>query len=131
MLKKIIIIEPRQFCVSHSISALQYLFFTAAPENFDIVHWTDSSISVEWYMNASDKSLEYQIDHRIQGSDKWNSLTLSAETVSTNEKSRYMYKLQKILPKTCYEVRICSVYKHVITKYTEPKTQQTLQIGKS
>lgn len=82
-------------------------------------------------MDESDYSLEYQLDHRFQGSDKWNCLLLSIETVSIKEDGRYMYNLQKLLPETCYEVRMCSVHKGVRSQFTEPKTQQTLQIGKS
>ncbi|CAG2254143.1 unnamed protein product [Mytilus edulis] len=101
----------------------------SAPENFDIVDFTDMSLSVKWYMNDSDNRLEYLLDHRILGSDAWNSLTLSSEHISTNEDGCQVYKLQELLHDTFYEVRMCSVNNHVKSKYTEPKTQKTLQLA--
>lgn len=78
-----------------------------------------------------DKSLEYQLDHRILGSDEWISLNLSSEHISTNEDGCQVYTLQQLLHDTFYEVRMCSVNNHVKSKYTEPKTKKTLQLGKA
>ncbi|CAG2256274.1 TTN [Mytilus edulis] len=82
------------------------------PQNFDIVEYTDCSITIEWYIDDPKNCINYLIDYRVQGFDSWNGLSPSSKDISTDEKGYHVYTLKQLSNETNYELRMCSVDIH-------------------
>ncbi|CAG2243851.1 COL12A [Mytilus edulis] len=100
-----------------------------APQNFDIIEYSDRSITVKWYMNDLGDLQQYELNHRLQGSDNWNVSSFSLENASAEENESSIYKLENLSPGTCYELKMCSVQNNVRSEYSKNKLQQTLKIA--
>lgn len=110
-----------------------FIYHLTAPQDFNIIECTDLSITVQWNKNNQTDSLDYVLDHRLQGSADWKCLPLSTCSATkdfTEENGFRMYELHDLLPDTNYEIRICYVKTHVKGQYTQFKTKTTLKIGK-
>ncbi|CAG2237839.1 COL12A [Mytilus edulis] len=101
-----------------------------APKNLDIIERTESSLTIKWDKDDSDKHRAYKLDYRHKTSEKWIVEELSTENIKTNEDGCHVYKLNELLPETLYELRICSLdNQQDCSQYTEPKLRKTLQIA--
>lgn len=72
---------------------------------------------------------EYELNHRLQNSDNWNVSTFFLENVSTVENGSSIYKLEKLSPETCYELKMCLAQNNVKSEYTKNTIQQTKKTG--
>lgn len=108
---------------------MSFSFSISAPQNFDISECSDRSITVKWYMNDPADHQQYELNHRLQGSDNWNVTLFSLENLSPEDNGSSIYKLENLSPETCYELKICSVQNNIKSEYTNNKMQQTKQIG--
>ncbi|XP_052097355.1 uncharacterized protein LOC127732361 [Mytilus californianus] len=97
------------------------------PRRFEIVECSECSITIAWYINDQDDCMEYELDYRVQETDKWTVTTFSTKDVLAEKDGRRMYTLLKILPETGYEIKLCSIGYHVKSHYTESKAKQTLK----
>ncbi|VDI59680.1 Hypothetical predicted protein, partial [Mytilus galloprovincialis] len=93
------------------------------PQDFDIVQWTDSSITFKWIIN--NQLLLFEIRYRRQGSSHWNIVIISTEDISADNDGHLVYKLQNLLPETYYELKMCSIDGHAKSQYTIYRTQRT------
>ncbi|VDI06416.1 Hypothetical predicted protein [Mytilus galloprovincialis] len=108
-----------------------FIYPVTAPRRFDIVECTDCSITIEWFIDVQDECLSYELDHRPpQGKDNLSGRTFSSKDVVEGENGRRMYTLQNLLPETCYEFKLRSVYKDAKSHYSKYKTKQTLKLGR-
>ncbi|XP_071147130.1 uncharacterized protein [Mytilus edulis] len=136
------------------------------PRKFDIVEYTDCSITFEWFIDVQDECLSYELDHRPphgtdnlpvttfsskdlnaliidvqdeclsyelhhrppQGINNLSVRTFSSKDVVEGGNGRRMYTLQNLLPETCYEFKLRSVYKDAKSHYSQSKTKQTLKL---
>lgn len=105
-------------------------FSSTVPENFDIAEIADFSMTIQWDIKDSEKSLEYELYHRHKTSDTWIVLKIETEKVLRREDGRHMYTLQGLSPETRYELKMCSVDIHQVkSQYTKSLTRKTLTIG--
>lgn len=96
---------------------------------FDIVESTDCSITIEWYIDEQDHFLEYQLDHRLHGTDNWIVNKMCTTDVLTKENGCRMFTLQHLFPDTEFELKLCSLDNHIKSHYSESKIRQTLKLG--
>ncbi|CAG2237838.1 COL12A [Mytilus edulis] len=102
----------------------------AAPKNLDIIERTESSLTIKWDKDDPDKRRAYKLNYRHKTSEKWIVKELSTENIKTNEDGCHVYKLNKLLPETLYELRICSLDNQQLRKNLDiiERTESSLTI---
>ncbi|VDI71244.1 Hypothetical predicted protein [Mytilus galloprovincialis] len=98
-----------------------------APRKFDIIDWTDCSMTIEWFINVPDESISYELDHRPPGIDNLPVRTFSSKDVKEDVNGRRFYTLKNLLPETKYAFKLRYSYKDAKSHYSDSKTKQTLK----
>lgn len=97
---------------------------------FEVVKCSHCSITVEWCVCDAENVCTYALHYQLQESSKWQVLALSTSDILAVENGRFMYKLQNLLPETCYELKMDSKNNQDRSHYTDVKMKYTLKRGK-
>lgn len=119
-----------QYKLKGNFQGFAIIFFRTAPANFEIVECTDISVTIAWDIPKSHECLEYEIEQRLEGSDKWETLRLLSANAETWKDGRLMYKLGDLSQDKWYKVRMCSVDNQKMkSHFTKPQSNKTLTTG--